>query len=41
MAAWQRGRYAGDPGYTSWDSYGPRQPSRSNFGPFGGLFGRW
>jgi murein L,D-transpeptidase YcbB/YkuD len=41
MAAWQRDRYAEDPGYTSWDSYGPRQPRRSNFGPFGGLFGRW
>ena len=36
----QNGRYAGDPGYTTWDSFGPRPSNRGAFGAFG-PFGRW
>jgi murein L,D-transpeptidase YcbB/YkuD len=36
----QRARYGEDPGYTSWDGFGPRSNSRSAFGGFG-LFSRW
>jgi murein L,D-transpeptidase YcbB/YkuD len=36
----RRERYAEDPGYTTWDSYGQRPSNRGAFGAFG-LFGRW
>jgi murein L,D-transpeptidase YcbB/YkuD len=39
-AGYRRDRYAENPGYTTWDSYGPRPNNRGAFGAFG-LFGRW
>jgi murein L,D-transpeptidase YcbB/YkuD len=37
----RRDRYVENPGYTTWDGFGPRASSQSAFGGSGGLFGRW